>query len=196
AAQATPIAYNSLNFGRIRRTLLSGATNPFGTVNPRGIYSIDCGGNSLEIQDSRITATLVVTNTSGVSITNSVYWSQWEEGLPILLVSGNLAITTIALDLIESSFRNFNPAGNPYKGATDSDTLDRYPSILEGLIHATGSVTLGQRVSVVGALVAGGGISVNSGAVVALHRRVIGSPTGFADRSFRVDSTTFARGVE
>lgn len=195
-AQATPIAHNALNSGRIHRTLLSGATNPFGAVNPRGIYSIDCGGNSLEIQDSRITGTLIVTNTSGVSITNSVYWSEWEEGLPILLVSGNLAITTAALDLIESSFRNFNPTGNPYKGVTDSDTLDRYPSILEGLIHATGSVTLGQRVRVVGALVAGGGISVNSGAIVALHRRVIGSPAGFVDRSLRVDSTTFSRGVD
>ncbi len=194
-AIATPISYSALSTGRLRRILLSGATNPFGAVNARGVYSIDCGGSALDIQDCRITGTLVITNTSGVTVSNSNYMSPWESGLPILLVSGGLGINTLSLDLVESGFQNFNPAGNPYNGVTDSDTADRYPSMLQGIVYATGDVVLAQKVTVVGALVAGGRITVNSGAVVALTRQVTGSPPGFVTRAFQVDSTTWARSI-
>lgn len=195
SAMATSINYGSLASGRIRRTLLSASVNPFGTVNASGIYKIDCGGAALEIQDCRITGTLIVTNTSGVLVTNSVYMSPWEQGFPVLIVSGALTINTRSTDLIESSFQNFNPSGDPYNGVSDSDMSDRYPSILQGIVYATGNIALQQKVTVVGAIVSEGSITVSSGAVVALWRQITGAPPGFVTRSFQVDSTTWARSL-
>ena len=34
---------------------------------------------------------------------------------------------------------NFNPAGAPYNGSTDTDKADTYPNEIRGLVHVEGS---------------------------------------------------------
>lgn len=197
SAMATTLSYNSLDSnGRFRRAILSANTNSWGgALNSSGVYKIDCGGLSLTIEDSRIIGTLIVTNTSGVTINSSVNMSPWESGYPALLVSGNLTITTVPSDLLESSFRNFNPTGSPYNGVTDSDTADRYPSMIQGIVYVTGGVTIQGTTTIVGALVSEGAIDIRSGSTVTLWRQITGNPPGFTSRTFVVDSTTWARGL-
>ncbi|GMV27070.1 MAG: hypothetical protein AMXMBFR58_31010 [Phycisphaerae bacterium] len=194
-SMATSISHSAIN-GEFKRCLVSGATNPFGSTNPYGVYAVNCGGKDLNIEDSRITGTIIVTNTTGVRVQRSVFMSPWESGLPVLIVDGPLTIETEALDLIESSFQNFNPVGNPYKGVTDSDLADRYPSMLMGIVYASGAITLDKRPSVVGALIGAGTITVKASAVVTVSRDVKGSPPGFVTRHFVVDSTTWQRKVD
>jgi hypothetical protein len=194
---ATPIPYASIPSGKLRRTVLSGATNPFGSgLNDRGIYSIDCEGKKLVIEECRVAATLIITNCSDLTIQSSVHTDSWETGLPSLMVSGDLHIATDTADLRESSFGNFNPGGTPYEGVSDTDSTDVYPSVLNGLLYVSGNVTMAGRITVVGSLVAGGTINIRSGSVVALSRRLTGSPPQFFPVQFLVDSTSWVREVD
>ncbi len=194
---ATPIPYGSLASGRIRRCVLSATANPYGGgLSSRGIYLIDCQNQSLQIMDCRIAATLVVTNCTTVELDSSVNWAPWETGLPALIASGNLYFNTISLDLSESSFGvNFNPASTPYGGASDSDTSDKYPSLVRGVVYASGTLTVDQKMTVIGAVVIGGTASIHDSSVLSLTRQVVGAPPGFVSSAFRVDSTSWARGV-
>lgn len=196
AAMATPISYNALNGGRIRRTILSGNSNPYGDVNTSGIYSINCGGASLEIQDCRITGTLVITNCPTLTITNSVHFSPWDPGLPVLITSGSIVLSTVATDVYETTAGNLNPSGDPYEGGTDSDQSDTYPSIITGLVYAAGNIQFTGRSTIVGAVVAGGNISLQSGSNVVLWRSLTNAPPGFVTRAFEIDSTTWKKVVD
>jgi hypothetical protein len=49
---------------------------------------------------------------------------------------------------------NFNPAGAAYNGVTDTDMTDSYPSEVQGLVYATGTITWLQPSTVRGALIA------------------------------------------
>ncbi|MCC6428343.1 MAG: hypothetical protein IT435_16170 [Phycisphaerales bacterium] len=198
AGIATTIPYNSLASGRIRRCLLSAASNPYGGgTNSRGVYLVDCGNQPLQIFDCRIAATLIVTNCSSLEVTSSVNWTPSETGLPALLVSGSVRFNMLTLDLMEASFGvNFNPSGNPYLGVTDSDQVDRFPSIIHGLVYASGAIIIDQRLTAIGTIVAGGNVTIGDTAIVSMTRLVTGSPPCFVMTAFRIDSTSWARQVD
>lgn len=150
------ISYSSLpsgNSGRIiNRQLLSTATNPFGSTSANGVYVINCNGGALTIQDSRLVATLVVLNASSVTVQGSVNWVPATSGLPALMVQGPLTLSTTSSSLSEASIAlNLNPTGTAFpwpSGTTNTSTADSYPSSINGLIYASGNVSLSGSVAV------------------------------------------------
>lgn len=98
--EASALSYSSLPLSGSTRaifeTVLSPTTNPYGPVNSRGIYVIDCNGGELVIMDSRIVGTLVVINASSVRVEGSVNWNTAEPALPALLVDAPLTISLTA----------------------------------------------------------------------------------------------------
>ena len=41
---------------------------------------------------------------------------------------------------------NFNPPDTPYNGSSDVDLSDTYPSEIQGLVHVTGTLQMGNTV--------------------------------------------------
>jgi len=126
----------------LNATLLSPSTNPFGTLNPAGIYLIDCAGTNLRIRNTRIVGTLVLLNTGDTAgLRESVLMEPAVANFPVLLVQGDIEIQTHDSVLDESTQGvNFNPLGTPYQGAEDADQSDTYPSVVKGLVYVSGKL--------------------------------------------------------
>ncbi len=144
----------------IEKALISPASNPYGdrVTNPKGVYVIDCLGGDLRIRSVRIVGTLVILNPGVLSVSGCLNWEPAIANYPSLLVRGNaeLAITNIALMEDPAVYdTNYNPAGTPYQGVQDTDKLDSYPSIITGLVYASGDLTTRTYVRIDGVLVAG-----------------------------------------
>lgn len=127
----------------IENTLLSPNSNPFGRKNPSGIYVIDCKGKSLLIRNCRIMGTIVLLNPgSSAGLYDSIHISPAAANLPAVLAQGDLCIRTSSIDLSELVLGvNFNPIGTAYLEVSDSDLIDIYPSIVDGLVYASGKIT-------------------------------------------------------
>jgi len=139
---ATPINYADIPGGEIKKVLLSPASNPYGgALNAQGVYLIDCGGNKIEVEDSRIVGTIIIVNPKSDSrVYKSVHWAPAVANFPSLLVQGSMSFETEAKPLDEDNLEvNFNPPGTPYEGSEDNDEEDVYPSVIEGLVFVTGS---------------------------------------------------------
>ena len=155
----------------LTRSALGLGVNPFGSGNAQGIYWINCGGNKLVVEQSRILGTLVVLNPgSGSELSASpVHLSPATAGYPSLIVNGDLTIRATDLGLSEAECAtNFNPAGLPYEfnsafsAATDSGTggiNDIYPSEVQGLVAVSGNLTYENFPRVRGQTIVGGSIS-------------------------------------
>ena len=119
----------------ITHTVLSPTSNPYGTANERGLYVIDCQWGKVSIEDCRIVGTLVLLNCDLVRLTREVNWSPAISNWPALLVDGDAELDLTGDQLSEATEGvNFNPAGAPYGGKTDTDKTDSYPCRIEGLI--------------------------------------------------------------
>ena len=132
--------------GEIYEALLSPFSNPYGVANTHGVYVIDASGGQVEIRWSRIVGTIVVINLppgESVVVRNNVNWEPAYPDFPALIVDGNLKLQLAEPDLNESTTwdPNYNPAGTPYQGESDTDEVDTYPSTIAGLIYCTGDLT-------------------------------------------------------
>jgi hypothetical protein len=154
----TWIKYDALSSGAMANIVLSPSNNPFGSPNRQGIYVIDCEGQNVSISRCRIVGTVLLHNAgSGSVILNAVNWAPSVPNYPALMVQGGVQLRISGGTLDESGATNFNPTGTPYEGSADSDTVDTYPSIIQGLVYASGRVLTD----------VGGGDSHIEGAVVA-----------------------------
>ncbi|MFH1108343.1 MAG: hypothetical protein V1790_03975 [Planctomycetota bacterium] len=152
-ANGTPIAIADIPKEGAKNTItgvvLSPTNNPYGTGtrNPQGIYRIDCLGKDLRIKDARIVGTVVIKNPAYFSVTSSINWEPAVANYPSLLVSGTaeLAFTNTLL--------SENTLGADLN--QDMDKLDTYPSLIKGLIYASGNVTTKTFVTIDGVLVIG-----------------------------------------
>ncbi|MCE7973215.1 MAG: hypothetical protein DYG92_02645 [Leptolyngbya sp. PLA1] len=158
------IPYASIPGGAITNRVLSAASNPFGATSPSGVYVINCAGNALTIDRSRINATLVIINARSDSKIGASCLIQAPAGQPALLVDGSLMLELRASDLAESTAGNLNPPGTPYLGSSDSDTSDTYPAVIEGLVFVTGNlyVTSNADATVEGVVLVGGSLRVDT----------------------------------
>jgi len=146
-ALATDIPYTSLSSGQILRKLLSAASNPYGTANAQGIYKIDVPANkTLTLYNSRVVATLLVNLGSGARLQLNVpnLWQAPAGNYPILIVRSNGAgivmLQGSTNNLMEAACGvNFNPAGTPYNGVSNTNMTDVYPCKVSGFIHITGT---------------------------------------------------------
>ncbi len=143
----------------IEKCVLSPSINNYGSTNPNGIYVINCGLGALVIRNCRIVGTLVIITSGAFSIENSVIWDPAVTNYPSLLVNGSAAFKYTNTALSESSTNvNFNPSGPPavpYQGASDTDKVDNYPSVINGLVYVSGSATTATYVTINGVLVVG-----------------------------------------
>lgn len=188
----TTIPYASLTrengVGRIKRELLSPSQNSItAEVNPLGVYVIDCRGGDLVINDSRLECTLVIKNAgTKCELGNAIYWQAPRSNLPSLLVQGDLSINH-GRRLLKEETTNFNPPATPYRGESDNDTSDQYPSQIHGLVYATGNITIDDHDgdnTIFGNVIAARNIS-GKGDLLVVHRDVYLShpPLGFREFS-------------
>jgi len=157
----TRIDIDSIPSRNINKVVLSAKSNPYGPVNPQGIYIIDCEGQVLKIGDSRIHATLVlVTPGATPELEKTLHWEPAAPNYPALMVRGNLRMKWDGNLVLEETLllTNFNPVGTPYLSVEDADVLDLYPGLIKGLVYVTGNVLIDKPCVLEGNFVAGGTI--------------------------------------
>lgn len=140
--------------------------NPYGSTNSNGVYVLDCQNYAVAISNCRIIGTLILLNPgAGTTIDGRVQWSPAVSNYPCLLVNGSITLSLSSSSLSENSENtNFNPPGAPYpysSGTADTDQDDSYPSVIDGLIYASGSVTISGS-NTVDMLIAGGTCTLNA----------------------------------
>lgn len=166
----TQIAYSDLtvSFGvsRIQSARFSRLFNEYGDPNPKGIYWIDCAGESPRIRWSRLFGTLVLLNAGSSTRVEDVTVFQAEaKNYPLLMVQGDLQLDLRSMssgqELLEGVNifgtvvgTNLNPPGVPYEGVEDDDLDDVYAARLDGIVYATGTVTISDEVDIQGNLIA------------------------------------------
>lgn len=154
--RGTPISAAAMSAAgwKIERTLLSPASNPFGSAtNPEGIYIIDCRGNRITISRCRIVGTLVLLQPgSGSRIEHSVHIAPAVAHYPSLVVRGDITFKLSDANLRENDAKvNLNPLGSPYPypaGDSDADTNDTYPNRIMGLVYVSGNLKNESPISV------------------------------------------------
>lgn len=170
-ANGTAINFTSIPKVQGKRTImdvvLSPDNNPYGATDPAGIYVIDCGGAVFKIKYARIIGTLVILNPGTNSvIEGEISWEPAVANYPALLIQGGwfeLATQDTPLDEAARGV-NFNPAGSPYQGSTDSDQTDSYPSLFKGIVYGSGDVNVtANHPQIDGVFITGNQIKVSSG---------------------------------
>jgi Tfp pilus assembly protein PilX len=191
--------YDSTSASFIFRKVLTPTVNNLYTAaptNPQGIYWIDCSGNRLIIERSRIQGTLLIINPGPNSCVapGPINWSPAVAGYPALLVNAdnatdaNFSIRASNRALSEAEQEvNFNPAGASYDFAnvlcspTDTTANDIYPSEIRGLIAVRNAFTFQNYPLVRGQVIIGGDIANSSGEldVQYLPDSLLNPPPGF-----------------
>jgi hypothetical protein len=186
----------------IYRQILSPTVNTLyagAPTNPQGIYWIDCQGNRLIIERSRILGTLLVVNPGANSCVaeGPIHWEPAVAGYPALLVDADIAsnanfslrATNRGLSEAENEV-NFNPAGPPAVPydfanslctATDTSANDIYPSEIRGMVVIRNNLTFQNYPLVRGQVIVGGDIANGSGEleVQYLPDSLLNPPPGF-----------------
>ncbi len=164
-SQATVITRSAIGGDKIEKVILSHISNPYGAVNPDGLYYIDSEGHPIQIEECRIEGTLVVDMAADkkLEIKKGIVWQPHRSDYPALIVTGGEEVELeIEYPLDEDGLEvNFNPAGLPYEGQEDSDQDDVYESVIKGLIHIVDAPTeLKKTTRVEGAILVEGIVTV------------------------------------
>lgn len=185
----------------IRHVVLSPSHNPYGAqiVNPDGMYSIDCAGADLDIRDCRIHGTLVVLNPGPNSrVEGSVAWSV-PSVVPALIVDGDMTIETTDAVLDEAALLvNFNHAGTGIADE-DSDIVDSYASLLDGLVYVSNDVILANRSVIDGLIISGRDMIFRADQVVLNHDPAYSAtpPTAFMGAArMAIDRRSWKKAVD
>jgi hypothetical protein len=129
-------------------------TAPGGSVNADGVYLLNATGD-VTIRNIRLWGTLVIrSNGNRVRIEKGELLQRYRPDYPVLVVDGD---AEISLDngTIGEGVRNMNPPGSPYQGVSDADTTDVYPSQIDGLVYATGKLTIIGPTKITGCVMSG-----------------------------------------
>ncbi len=160
-AIATPIPSPWTIDGQV----LAPGLNPWGPINSNGVYFIDIGDTTLDIQRSRIHGTLVVQcGPAGlVRLNDHVLLHNYHPNFPTLIVDGDvemLFFSDTQLDELALG-TNFNPAGAPYNGNSDGDKTDKYRSEIQGIAHVRGQLMMRNTAEVDGVVICEGTVTVD-----------------------------------
>lgn len=138
--------------------LLSPTANPYGQLNQRGLYVLDCANRTITITESRIVGTLLLLNPgAGSKLTAPVALESAVRGAPALVVKGNLSLDG-SDGRIDENGVNLNPQGTPRPfvgGTADEDTTDRFGATLDGPIIVFGNLSVSATTAVRGLIVTG-----------------------------------------
>lgn len=175
----------------IYRQVLGPGVNPFGATNSQGVYWINCNGNRLVIERSRIRGTLLIVNPGAGSCIGEgpISWSPAVAGYPAILVDASNAsdadfaiyATNHALSETENG-TNYNPAGAAHEDlGSDSDTNDIYRSSIRGLVVIRDDLSYANQPFIQGQVIVGDAINNSSGELDVEYApdAVLNPPPGF-----------------
>jgi hypothetical protein len=146
----------------ITNRVLTETYNPYGTTNTSGIYLINCGGKGLQIRNCRIRGTLIVTNSTGVNINQSLNWEPVVLGYPAIMSTAAVTVNMNSTTVNENTLGvNLNPSGAPYNGSTNTTAADTYPSQITGILYSTGNITFQGTNTILGSVISQADIFVN-----------------------------------
>lgn len=148
---ATPVAGSYGSTCSLKGYNLTPTSNPVGTPNSSGIYSLDAGGRAVYIENLHVKGTLIIYNTGGnkVEFAKGLWIEPGPLQYPVLLIDCPLNIVDIHPDqayLTEvgstlvvpryglNSTVSFNVDFNE-----DGDVLDSFDTQIRGLVWATGN---------------------------------------------------------
>jgi hypothetical protein len=187
------VSITQVQSGRhIYRQVLSPSVNTMGGgTNLEGIYKIDCGGQRLMIERSRIVGTLLLINpgpNSGIA-DSPIHWTPAVAGYPALLVKAddpstlqfNIRATNRVLSEAEQLV-NFNPLGAEHEQFDwDNELDDIYPSVIRGLIAVDGDFAFQNRPRLLGQLLVGRSITNSAGELDVEYQpdSLLNPPPGF-----------------
>lgn len=158
-SKATVVPYAAT----IEKVVLAPGCNPLGPSDPNGLYVINTAGGNITLRNCRIYGTLIIlAGNHSVTLDDALFMQTYRPDFPVLLVEGNVSIRlkSVAGPLSEVTCNtNFNPAGAPYSGVTDTDKTDQYPNEIRGLIHIKGSLELRETTRMVGVVICEGAFS-------------------------------------
>jgi hypothetical protein len=181
----------------ISQRVFGRGVNPFGTLNPNGVYWINCGGNKLILERSRINGTLVLSNLGSGSCIDygPIQLSPATTGYPVLLVEGDFSLqaTNRTLNEAENSsdydglVTSYNPTGVAYDfgsssvSSTNSTATDSYPSEIQGLVAVSGNLSFKNYTMVRGQIIVGGDVTASSGSLEVVYQpdALFSPPPGF-----------------
>jgi hypothetical protein len=177
-----PIRSGNRTIGSI---LLSPASNTLsGVLNTSGVYIVDAGGGAVVIDSCRIVGTLIILNTTTVTLQGSVVAEPVVANYPCLIIRGNASFAGVATALSESTTGvNYNPSSTPYpysQGLSNATTTDTFSPSLAGLVYVSGDLTASGTMQV-NQLVVGGNVNLSGTltlSAVSTFRR--SPPPGFA----------------
>lgn len=195
AAMGASINYASISSANMRRVVLAPALSAYGgALSDAGIYVVDCAGGPLTITETRILGTLVVLNTSGVTVSGSVRLDPLTAGYPCLIVEGPLTLSLSTTTLSEStSNTNFNPNGAPWQGATNATKFNTYATGMTGIVLATDDIVNSATLTMTGCLISLDALTFNAGATITVDPVLTTSPApGF----YTITPELAATGVE
>jgi len=187
-ANGTHITYSDIPSGLIDKQLVSPNNNPYGAeTNPQGIYVIDCGGDRIRIQDSRILGTIILLNVgAGSSVEKDINWETAVANYPALMLQGDIELKWHGSNSLDENKINvnFNPVGTPYLDAEDTDQNDTYPALIKGLVYVSGDLKIGDVCNLEGTLVVGGACNVRDDLTITYDSDLVNNPPpGFTDGS-------------
>jgi hypothetical protein len=172
-------------------------------TNSQGIYKIDCGGQKLIIERSRIVGTLLIINPGANSCVKDgpINWKPAVAGYPALLVDADngtsadfsILATNRALSEKENGV-NYNQAGAPSdEFGQDTDFNDIYQSHIRGLIAIRHDLTYQNRSLIKGQIIVGNNIANSSGELEVDYQTdsLLNPPSGFWSYNYsrRTNST-------
>jgi len=104
---------------------------------------------------------------------------------PVLLVSGDFAFSFRSDRTVEErSSVNLNPIGTPYLGIEDTDAIDSYPSLIQGLVYVSGTLACTNSPKIDGVTVVGVSADVSDTLdLVYSGAYLTNPPPGFTDGS-------------
>jgi Carbohydrate binding domain len=179
----------------IYQQTLGPGVNPFGAPNSQGIYWINCSGQKLYIERSKIRGTLLVINPGSDSCIGPgpINWSPAVPGFPALMVTADdptsadftIAATNRTLGEADNSV-NYNPVGVPDDDfGEDADMADTYPSEIRGLVVIRDELTFQNNATIRGQVIAGGDITSSGGTLDVDYQpdSLLSPPPGFTAAS-------------
>jgi hypothetical protein len=174
--KATAVPYAAT----IEKVVLAPGCNPLGPSDPNGLYVINTGGSNITLRNCRICGTLIIlAGNHSVILDNAMFMQTYRPDFPVLLVEGNVSIRlkSVAGPLSEATCStNFNPAGAPYGGVTDTDKTDQYPNEIRGLIHVKGTLELRETTRMIGVAICEGTLNCQATSTVVYDAGLYASP--------------------
>jgi hypothetical protein len=133
----------------IEDRLLSPTSNPFGAVDPAGIYWLDAAGSKVVISHCRLDATLAIRNASEIEIKGGIVWNYPSGADAILVTDASVRFQNVEATLSETARNvNFNPVSSPYRQTlANSTSTDVYPTQLRGVICTSSDLRVDPLVS-------------------------------------------------